>query len=142
VEAASSSRGHNADDETVRNHTLTLLRLWAIRCHDNIVSIDQEVPLLREMERRRGNGGGLQAEASARGASPPRATKPWKPIVITREMLQVCVSVCVRERERIGYMPLTYSSGFFCKQFLLHLCELSVHMLCMQWSMWARQPLL
>ena len=88
VEAASS---HGADDEMVRGHTLTLLKLWTIRCHDNIESIDREVPMLREMERRRG----LKAEASGGEVSPPREKKPWKPIVITREMLQVCLCVCV-----------------------------------------------
>ncbi len=86
------------DDEASREHVLTLLKLWAIRCLDNIAFIDRELPMLQEMERRRGSGGGRDSEASGAAAAgssadKPAQKKPWKPIVITREMLQVSVGI-------------------------------------------------
>ena len=89
LESSEASPDHQGDDEVSREHFITLLKLWVMRCRDHISSIDQEVPLLREMERRRKEGGrSLQSEASAKESPPPKV-KPWKPIVITREMLQV-----------------------------------------------------
>ncbi len=73
---------HRVDEEVLRDHALTLLRVWIIRCHDNVCSIDQEAELLEGMMKRGG--------ANCWTATPPESTRPpMKPMVITREMLQV-----------------------------------------------------
>ena len=78
-----SSEQH--DDELVREHLLSLLKVWVFRCFDHVKSIDQEVDLLEAMAKMK-RGGARQP-----AAAPPPARPPMKPIVITRESLKVCV---------------------------------------------------
>ena len=68
----------------MRDQAFTLLRVWVFRCQDHIRSIDQEVEILESMKNR-GVGKGSEATPTA----PPPVIKPVKPIVITKEMLQV-----------------------------------------------------
>ena len=82
------SPSHQVEEEVLREHSSTLLRFWVYRCQDHVQSIDQEVLLLQEMEKRkkepREKGRGLNGKATPMNANPK-----VKPIVITREMLQV-----------------------------------------------------
>ena len=72
------------DDELVREHLLSLLKVWVFRCFDHVRSIDQEIEILETMARMRRGGVARQPEAA-----PPSARPPMKPIVITRETLKV-----------------------------------------------------
>ena len=75
---------HQVDEDVLRDHALTLLRTWVMRCQEHVGAIDQEAELLEAMEKRGG--------ASGCEATPPRlegARPPMKPIVITKEMLKV-----------------------------------------------------
>ena len=74
---------HRVDEEVLRDHALSLLRLWVYRCQDHVRSIDQEVELLEGMRKRGGAKGSETAPLD-----PPRLIKPFKPVVITKEMLQ------------------------------------------------------
>ena len=86
VELSAVSPQHHVDDEVLRDHALTLLRVWALRCHDNVRSIDQEAELLEGMKKMGG--------ANGWSAPPPEPTRPpMKPVLITREMLQVWPSL-------------------------------------------------
>ena len=72
------------DDQLVREHLLSLLKVWVFRCFDHVKSIDQEIEILETMARmRRGN------VARQPGTAPPPVRPPMKPIVITRETLKV-----------------------------------------------------
>ena len=72
------------DDELVREHLLSLLKVWVFRCFDHVRSIDQEIEILETMARMRRGDVARQPEAA-----PPPARPPMKPIVITRETLKV-----------------------------------------------------
>ena len=72
------------DDELVREHLLSLLKVWVFRCFDHVRSIDQEIEILETMTRMRRGDVARQPEAA-----PPPARPPMKPIVITRETLKV-----------------------------------------------------
>ena len=72
------------DDELVREHLLSLLKVWVFRCFDHVRSIDQEIEILETMARMKRGGVARQPEAA-----PPPARPPMKPIVITRETLKV-----------------------------------------------------
>ena len=72
------------DDELVREHLLSLLKVWVFRCFDHVRSIDQEVEILETMARMRRGDVAKQPEAA-----PPPSRPPMKPIVITRESLKV-----------------------------------------------------
>ena len=85
VELSLVSPQHRVDDEVLRDHALTLLRVWTFRCQDNVYSVDQEADLLEGMAKRRGGANGSMATPP----DPPPARPPMKPVVITREMLQV-----------------------------------------------------
>lgn len=75
----------SVDEELVREHILTLLKSWVLRCQDHVRAVDQEVEILEGMQRMRTGDGGRQAEA----APPPPPRQPMKPVLITRDMLQV-----------------------------------------------------
>ena len=72
------------DDELVRDHLLSVLKVWVFRCFDHVRSIDQEIEILETMARMRRGDVARQPEAV-----PPPARPPMKPIVITRETLKV-----------------------------------------------------
>ena len=72
------------DDELIREHFLSLLKLWVFRCFDHVRSIDQEIDILETMARMRRGNVARQPEAA-----PPPSRPPMKPIVITRESLKV-----------------------------------------------------
>ena len=70
--------------------------------------MDQEIQLLEGMERLRDDPGDHVAGKPEAAALPPARQRPIKPIVITKEMLQVLsnpVSAFYlgRERKRVGY---------------------------------------
>ena len=56
-------------------------------------AVDQEIQLLEGMERMRGDPGDHVARKPEAAALPPARQRPMKPIVITKEMLQVLSSV-------------------------------------------------
>ena len=72
------------DDEQVREHLLSLLKVWVFRCFDHVRSIDQEIEILETMARMRRGGVARRPEDAPLPARPP-----MKPIVITRESLKV-----------------------------------------------------
>ena len=73
-------RNKHLDDATLREHTLTTIRLWITRCVDELEATKRELELLEKMEGMRN------------GASPPTPPQshsaPLKPILITRDMIQ------------------------------------------------------
>ena len=73
------------DDELIREHLLSLLKLWVFRCFDHVRSIDQEIEILETMARMKRADVARQPEVA-----PPPSRPPMKPIVITRESLKVC----------------------------------------------------
>jgi hypothetical protein len=92
VELSLVSPRHQVEEEVTRDHALSLLRVWVYRCQDHIRSIDQEAELLEGMQKR---GGARASNGSAATPSdPPKLMKPFKPIVITKEMLQVRIVCC------------------------------------------------
>lgn len=88
VELSLVSPRHPVDEEVLRDHALTLLRVWALRCRDHLQSVDREVELLEGMAARGGASGGGEA---ATPTEPEGARRPMKPVVITKEMLKVGV---------------------------------------------------
>ncbi len=84
VELSLVSQRHQVDEETVRKQALTLLRFWVFKAQDLVRSIDQELDMLEAMKKR-GAVNGMEATPP----DPPKLIKPVKPIVITKEMLQV-----------------------------------------------------
>ena len=75
--------------------------------------MDQEIQLLEGMERMKGDPGDNIARKPEAAAPPPARQQPMKPIVITKEMLQVlssvilcinlpCISILFRERKGKG----------------------------------------
>ena len=87
VELSLVSPRHQVDDEVVRDHALTLLRVWVLRCQDHVRSLDQEVELLEGMEKHRGGANDWKATPPD-----PGDRKPMKPVVITKQMLQVLIA--------------------------------------------------
>ena len=71
------------DDELIRDHLLSLLKLWVFRCLDHVRSIDQELEILEMMAQMKMGG------ARQPNAAPPPSRPPIKPVVITRESLKV-----------------------------------------------------
>ena len=81
MEQLNSSLGHR-DDELVREHYMTLLKTWVFKCQDNVRSIDQEVEILEAMKQR-------GDPSRPQEAAPPPPRQPMRPVVITRDMIQV-----------------------------------------------------
>lgn len=84
VELSLVSPRHQVEEEVVRDHALTLLHFWVLRCQDHVRSIDQEAELLEGMEKLGGPNGW-----EATPPDPECAKRPMKPVVITKEMLKV-----------------------------------------------------
>ena len=85
IQSCDSSR--QPDDETIREHILTLLNLWVYKALDNINSIKQEISLLEQMKQ-------IKKELPPGAVLPPPIEKdssrlPSKPFVITKDMLKV-----------------------------------------------------
>ena len=78
--------GQNADEDVVRQHTLTLVRIWICKAQESLDSIEQEVELLERFERAR-----MDPSPPARKADPLPASgkEGFKPFVITKDMLKV-----------------------------------------------------
>lgn len=81
--------GQDADEDIVRQHTVTLVNLWVCKAQDNLDSIEQEMELLHGFERLK------QEEPPPTGkAGPlPAIGRGFKPFVITKDMLKVRVKV-------------------------------------------------
>ena len=71
-------KSKHVDDATMREYTITTVQLWITRCVDELNSTKQELGMLEYMESRQG--------APPPVTSPPSA--PFKPITITRDMIQ------------------------------------------------------
>ena len=71
-------KSKHVDDATMREYTITTVQLWITRCVDELDSTKQELGVLEYMESRQG--------APPLVTSPPSA--PFKPITITRDMIQ------------------------------------------------------
>ena len=71
-------KSKHVDDATMREYTITTVQLWITRCVDELDSTKQELGMLEYMESRQG--------APPLVTSPPSA--PFKPITITRDMIQ------------------------------------------------------
>lgn len=100
VELSLVSPRHQVDEEVVRDHALTFLHVWVYRCQDHVRYIDQEAELLESMQKRGGAKESNGCEATP--PDPPKLMKPFKPIVITKEMLQVCAMYNGRARNKDG----------------------------------------
>ena len=81
IDSASSST-HSIDDEVLRDHVITSLKLWVFEGTECINTINQEIQLV-SMRPPPGAYPPPAAEAT------PRPNPPPKPVVITREMLKV-----------------------------------------------------
>lgn len=81
IDSASSST-HSIDDEVLRDHVITSLKLWVFEGTECIDTINQEIQLV-SMRPPPGAYPPPVAEAM------PRPHPPPKPVVITREMLKV-----------------------------------------------------
>ena len=68
------------DDATLREHTVTMIRLWITRCVDEFEATKQELELLEKME-------GFK-NGPAHPSPPQPHSAPLKPILITRDMIQ------------------------------------------------------
>ena len=77
--------GQKADEDVVRQHTLTLVRIWICKAQESLDSIGQEVELLQRFERAR------MDPPPARKADPLPVSgrEGFKPFVITKDMLKV-----------------------------------------------------
>ena len=76
---------HAVDEEVLRDHTLTSIKLWDHESRDCIETISQEIQILS-----------LRPSAGATpplSEAPPRPRPPQKPLVITREMLKVNIAL-------------------------------------------------
>ena len=74
------------DEETLREHTLTLLKLWVYKSLDNLQSVRQEIDLLQQMKVVKQD---LPAGAMATPIDKRPLPPPMKPFVITKDMLKV-----------------------------------------------------
>ena len=75
-------RNKHIDDATLREHTVTTIRLWITRCVDELDATKQELELLEKME---GINNGVPQPSPPQSHS---ARAPLKPILITRDMIQ------------------------------------------------------
>ena len=77
--------GQNADEDIVRQHTLTLVRIWVYKAQETLDSVGREIELLQGFERAR-----TDPSPPARKADPlPVSGRGFKPFVITKDMLKV-----------------------------------------------------
>lgn len=77
--------GKNADEDIVRQHTVTLVRIWVCKAQESLDSIEQEMELLQAFERVK-----MDPTPPTRKADPlPVAGRGFKPFVITKDMLKV-----------------------------------------------------
>ena len=77
--------GQNADEDIIRQHTLTLVRIWVCKAQETLDSIEQEVELLQGFEKIK-----MDPSLSARKPdSLPTSGTGFKPFVITKDMLKV-----------------------------------------------------
>ncbi|XP_065919592.1 immunoglobulin-binding protein 1-like [Dysidea avara] len=75
------SSGLPVDEDVQREQTLLLLQSWVYKCLDHVISIDKEMEILSHMEQMKKSGVPPRPE--------PVADKlPFKPILITREMIK------------------------------------------------------
>ena len=76
--------GKPPDEELIREHTITLLKLWVYKSHDCLNSIGQEIQLLETVKDR-------DMLCGAVSSSPliSMCSQPMKPLVITKDMLKV-----------------------------------------------------
>ena len=87
TERLNSQAGQPVDEELVREHLLTLIKSWVYKCQDNVRAVDREIEILEGKEKMRGDPSNSVARQP--GAAPPPPRQPMKPIVITKDMLQV-----------------------------------------------------
>ena len=74
----------------IREHILTLLKLWVYKALDNLNSIKQEIDLLRQMELVKQDLPVGSVMPPAEKSTRPPQRGPIKPFVITKDMLKVC----------------------------------------------------
>jgi len=70
---------NSVDESVVREHYMNWLKLWINKAVDNITSSKSELEILEHMDKLR--LGKVKPE-------PPKEIKPFKPILITRDMIQ------------------------------------------------------
>ena len=76
---------HAVDEEILRDHTITSIKLWIHEARDCIDTISQEIQIISL----RPPTGPSPPAAEA----PPRPHPPQEPLVITREMLKVNITL-------------------------------------------------
>ena len=83
INAGNSAR--HVDEELVRDHTLTTLKLWIYKSIECLYTINQEMELLELTK------SSSLSNVSTVNSTPPTTSKPTKPFVITKDMLKVSV---------------------------------------------------
>lgn len=90
--SALSGREREVEEDEGREQWVAMLKLEVYRSQDFVTSIEEEVPILQHMQVMRGKAGAVPKKPEgASGRGPVAQGKPMKPIVITREMIKVCI---------------------------------------------------
>ncbi len=89
---ASCDSLQHLDDETIREHILTLLNLWVYKALDNINSIKQEIDLLEQMKVIKRDLPLGAVIATTQPIKNDSSRLPLKPFVITKDMLKVTIN--------------------------------------------------
>ncbi|XP_052803915.1 immunoglobulin-binding protein 1-like [Mya arenaria] len=74
----------HVDDEVRRDYYLTWLKKWVNVCIDELVCIEDEIPILEMMAKRKGKG----IDAPAKRPPMEHKSQPLRPFIITKDALQ------------------------------------------------------